>query len=174
MISAPAEITAPGSPSYHSSWSRNSARTMPGLRLPARGGHGQIAAELISAHLGLLPAGHVTHRDRGRLRLRRAADQRPGCALIAGPFQLPAELAGGAQVDAGPQACAARDAGEREGPGGEILAQDRDGDVQPAPAAGLAAAAQQQDPLDAQRAAGGRHIRSAELLDQVVLVVSAP
>src|SRR5215469_2004097 len=84
-----------------SSRSRRTARSSRFWRARCPTGQpGQVIAQLAGGHHGLLAGGHVPDGDGADLLLRAAVDQRPARALVAGPFELAAELAGRAQVDA--------------------------------------------------------------------------
>src|SRR5205814_5127459 len=119
----------------------------------SRGQPGQVAGQLTGRDLGLLPGGHVPDGDAAGFVLRGAIDQRPAGPLVAGPFELAAELAGRTQVDAGPQPGRAGSRGEREAACRVALVHDRDRDIQPGVPL-LPRRQHEQDPLDAERAAG--------------------
>src|SRR6185437_13009647 len=111
MISAPAATTTPGSCANQVSWSM---KLLVVISLPGSGHPAEVPAELGDRDHGLLTADHVADGDRAGLVLGAAVDQAPPGALFAGPPELPAELAGRAQVDAGPQPGGAGHRGEAE------------------------------------------------------------
>src|SRR5215475_2775977 len=138
----------------------------------ARGQPGEVIAQLADRDLGLLPGGHVPDGDGAGLVLRGPVDQRPAGPLVAGPFELAAELAGRAQVDAGAQPRRPGHCGEREAARRVALVHDRDRHIEPG--VPLRPGRQhEQQPLDAERAAGRGHVRPAELGDEMVVTAAA-
>src|SRR5262249_51868495 len=133
---------------------------------------GQVAAELPDGNRGLLAAAHVPNGDGPGLVLGAPVDQAPARPLIARPPELPAELAGPAEVDAGAQARGARRRRARPAADGPPA---RAPPRHPAPRPVQAAAsrpppgAKQKDPLAPPRAPGRGRVGPAELLDQVVI-----
>src|SRR5215470_20083754 len=123
-MSAPAATTTPGRLAYQVLLSLKATSGIARCCLA-----GQVGREVGGRHRLLLCLSQVAHGDRASLPLGGTIYHAPACALVGRPAKLLAKLRRPAQVHARAQPCGPGLASQRERFCGEVVGEDRDGDV---------------------------------------------